>query len=55
MIKMNAIEGTMLIWPNQLLHGSLPYTGDLNRIIFSANASVFEINEKGESINSEIL
>jgi len=52
MIKMKAIEGTMLIWPNHLLHGSLPYSGELERIIFSANASVYEVNENGQSINS---
>lgn len=51
-IKMPAEEGTMLVWPNYLLHGSMPYEGKLNRIIFSANASVFEMNDKKQNILS---
>ena len=33
-------EGKMFIWPNYLMHGSYPYSGDKNRIIVSANATV---------------
>ena len=40
-------EGKMLIWPNHLMHGSYPYTGDKNRIIVSANATInLEKNNK---------
>ena len=35
-----AEEGKMLIWPNFLLHGSHPYSGEKNRIIISANANI---------------
>tara|TARA_B100001996_G_C18623197_1_gene578623 strand:- start:436 stop:1080 length:645 start_codon:yes stop_codon:yes gene_type:complete len=33
-------EGKMFIWPYYLMHGSYPYSGDKNRIIVSANATV---------------
>ena len=33
-------EGKLVIWPNYLMHGSYPYTGEKNRIIVSANALV---------------
>ena len=33
-------EGKLLVWPNYLLHGSFPYTGEKNRIVVSANALV---------------
>ena len=33
-------EGKLVVWPNYLMHGSYPYTGEKNRIIVSANALV---------------
>ena len=36
-------EGMVLIWPNYLLHGSIPYSGIKNRIIVSANFTVNEV------------
>ena len=33
-------EGKVLIWPNNILHGSMPYQGEENRIIVSANWEV---------------
>ena len=36
-------EGLVLIWPNYLLHGSMPYSGLRNRIIVSANFTVNEV------------
>jgi len=33
-------EGKLVIWPNHLMHGSYPYSGEKNRIIVSANALV---------------
>ena len=40
-------EGKMIIWPYHLMHGSYPYTGDKNRIIISANATIdLEENNK---------
>ena len=33
-------EGKLFIWPNHIKHGSIPYTGEKNRIIVSANMSV---------------
>lgn len=48
--KISPVEGSMLIWPNNVSHGSLPYDGKENRIIFSANATIYDTNEKGEKI-----
>ena len=33
-------EGKLVVWPHFVKHGSIPYTGEKNRIIVSANASV---------------
>lgn len=33
-------EGTILIWPSHIRHGSIPYFGKKNRIIVSANAKI---------------
>jgi len=33
-------EGKLIVWPNYLMHGSYPYTGEKNRIIVSANTLV---------------
>ena len=44
MKKIKPEEGKLVIWPNYLMHGLLPYTGEKNRIIVSANALV-SINE----------
>ena len=38
--KIKPIEGKLLIWPQYVMHGSLPYEGDKNRIIVSFNAKV---------------
>ena len=41
-----AEEGKLLVWPHFVMHGSLPYTGDKNRIIVSANTIVSSILNK---------
>tara|TARA_B100000686_G_C16795296_1_gene981841 strand:- start:465 stop:1124 length:660 start_codon:yes stop_codon:yes gene_type:complete len=33
-------EGKLIVWPNYLMHGSYPYTGEKNRVIVSANALI---------------
>ena len=33
-------EGKLIVWPNYLMHGSYPYSGEKNRIIVSANTIV---------------
>jgi uncharacterized protein (TIGR02466 family) len=50
--KITANEGSMLVWPNYISHGSLPYNGEENRIIFSANASIYEEDKNGKKILS---
>jgi len=40
MLKMKAVEGKLIIWPQYIMHGSMPYQGNINRIIVSANALV---------------
>lgn len=35
-----AVEGSLLIWPSFLMHGSKPYLGEKNRIVISANADI---------------
>ena len=40
MLKINATEGKLVVWPQYLMHGSIPYQGNKNRIIVSANALV---------------
>jgi len=48
--KIAPTEGSMLIWPNNLSHGSLPYKGKTNRIIFSANATIYDTSDDGKVI-----
>ena len=38
--KVKPEEGKLVVWPNYLMHGSYPYTGEKNRIVVSANALV---------------
>jgi len=38
-------EGTVLVWPNNLLHGSVPYLGEKERIIVSANFLVNKVSK----------
>jgi len=38
-------EGKLVVWPNYLMHGSYPYTGEKNRIIVSVNALVSLLKE----------
>ena len=38
-------EGKVLIWPNNLLHGSVPYMGKKERIIVSANFLVNKVSK----------
>ena len=33
-------EGTVLVWPSYIRHGSIPYFGKKDRIIVSANAKI---------------
>ena len=35
-----ASDGKLVVWPSYLYHGSHPYSGEENRIIVSANATV---------------
>ena len=45
--KVKPEEGKLVVWPHFLKHGSIPYTGEKNRIIVSVNASVsLEKNNK---------
>ena len=44
-------EGKLVIWPNYLMHGSYPYTGEKNRIIVSANALVSLIKDNNPTIS----
>lgn len=43
-LKIKPIEGKLVVWPHYLMHGSIPYTGNKNRIIISANA-IINLNE----------
>ena len=40
MLKLKPAEGKLIIWPQYLSHGSMPYEGNQNRIIVSANALI---------------
>ena len=40
MLKLKPSEGKLVIWPQYVSHGSMPYEGDQNRIIVSANAVI---------------
>jgi len=40
MLKINSIEGKLVVWPQYVMHGSTPYQGNKNRIIVSANVLV---------------
>lgn len=40
-------EGDALIFPSHIVHGSWPYTGEKNRVIFSANARMVRLKEGG--------
>ena len=33
-------EGSVILWPGHINHGSIPYYGDINRIVVSANALI---------------
>ena len=43
MLKLKPAEGKLVIWPQYVSHGSMPYEGIQNRIIVSANAKI-ELN-----------
>ena len=40
MLKLKPAEGKLVIWPQYVSHGSMPYEGSQNRIIVSANAVI---------------
>ena len=40
MARVKPEEGKLVVWPHFVKHGSIPYYGEVNRIIVSANASV---------------
>ena len=40
MARVKPEEGKLVVWPHFVKHGSIPYYGEMNRIIVSANASV---------------
>ena len=40
MLKLKPAEGKLVIWPQYVSHGSMPYEGVQNRIIVSANAVI---------------
>lgn len=41
-------EGDALIFPSHIVHGSWPYTGEKNRIIFSANARMVRLKAQAD-------
>ncbi len=44
MLKLKPAEGKLVIWPQYVSHGSMPYKGENNRIIVSANALIKNSN-----------
>ena len=52
MARVKPEEGKLVVWPHFLKHGSIPYTGEKNRIIVSANTSV--LLEKNNKTNQPI-